>query len=138
MKTPTLITATILSLGLFMAGQAPLADGHCTRSAQTFKLMIKLSNNKPVEVTHKGQDAENFHVCMGDSIEWKIAGPGRKDFYINFEDRVPTSGPAEKSSNNGKILVTIDGGEAEAGSSYKYLIGVVGGGEWDPRVIVDR
>lgn len=138
MKISTLTTTMILVLGLTMLGQAPLADGHCERGAKKFKLMIKLSNNKPVKVTHKGKDAEDFRVCLGDSIEWKIAGPGRKDFYINFENEIPTSGPREKSSNNGKVLVKIQGGGARSGSTYKYLIGVVGGGEWDPRVIVER
>ena len=128
----------MLLCGLVLLAPPVLADNDCRRDPQTFTLKIKLKQNKPVAVTHKGKDAEIFHVCMGDTIEWKISGWGRKDFYVEFERQVPTNGPAKKPANNGKILVTIAGGDARPGGDYKYLIGVVGGGEWDPRVIVDR
>ena len=137
MKTSLTITTTILLSGLALVSSSVMADGHCERAPQTFKLKIKLKNNKPTQVLHKGRNAEDFNVCLGDSIQWQVSGFGRKDFYINFEGGNPTPGGANRSSNNGKVLVTIGGG-AQAGKIYKYSIGVVGGGEWDPRVIVDR
>ena len=135
----TLVTrTTTLAICVFalLASTTTFADGYCEREPETFKLKIKLKNNRPTEVTHKGQDAEEFHVCIGDSIEWQVSGFDRKEFYIAFEGAVPSRGGKERQSRNGKILVRIDDGEP--GDAYKYLIGIVDGGEWDPVVIIDR
>jgi hypothetical protein len=138
MQVSMLLRAGLLTIALVLSSSPLLADGHCDRGPETFKLKIKLKQNKPTAVTHKGKDAEDFPVCLGDSIEWQVSGFGRKDFYLVFEGQVPTSGDKRKNSNNGKLLVKIDGGEARAGNAYKYLLGVVDGGEWDPRIIIER
>ncbi len=105
----------------------------CDRSAKTFKLKIKANNNKPTKVTKGifGKKADTLNVCRGDTIEWKLSG---KKFYINF----PRSTPFEsnKKENNNKISWTISD-DAVRGDSYKYDIGIVGGGVLDPIIIVD-
>lgn len=140
MKTIRIIKATVLLAGLGLLASPPVqADGHCEREAKKFTLLIEVMRGQPVGVTHNGRDAENFKVCLGDSIQWQLKERGDTKFYVKFEQgKVPTTGAAMKPSGGGNILVRIAGGQAKRGSSYKYTIGVDGGGEWDPRVIVDR
>jgi hypothetical protein len=136
---PMKITSTILASILFLAGSLvissqSLAQDACGEESNSYKLMIHVNRNKPTKVTHKGKDADKFHVCNGDEVEWQIVGSG-KQYWLNFLDGAPFSGGKKKNSNsNGKINVVIDG---EAGpDGYKYDIGIVDGGVLDPRIII--
>ncbi len=105
----------------------------CARAAKTFKLKIKVKNNKPTKVTKGvfGKNAGTLNVCRGDTIEWKLNG---KKFYIDFPRTTPFD--TNKKENNNKISWTIRA-DATRGDSYKYDIGIVGGGLLDPIIIVD-
>ncbi|MGB5720827.1 MAG: hypothetical protein WBM34_09040 [Woeseiaceae bacterium] len=107
----------------------------CDRGAKTIKLKIKEKNNTPTEVTKGwfGTNADTIRACRGDTIEWKLSD---KTFYVKFTNKSPFD-KNEKKSNNGKLQIVIGPG-AEAGVSYKYDIGIEGGGILDPIIIVDN
>ena len=132
-------TMTIAALTMLAAHQPVLADGACERAAETFKLTIKVIRNRPTEVTHRGQSAEDLYVCPGDQIEWKLIDPASAAaFYVDFAGGAPFAGATRRNANNGKILVTIAGDGLRPGASFKYDIGIDGGGVWDPRLIIDE
>ncbi len=133
MKITTAITVSVLFLaGAFLTNSQPLAQDACGEDANSYKLMIHVSHNKPTRVTHKGQDADDFYVCNGDEVEWQLVG-SEKQYWLNFIDGAPFSGGAKKNSNNnGKVSVVIDG----SAQSYKYDIGLVDGGVLDPKIII--
>lgn len=120
-----------LTFATYSVSQAQGEDP-CDRAAKTFKLKIKVKNNKPTKVT-KGfwTNADTVNVCRGDTIEWKLRG---KKFYIDFPGKTPFG--ANKKENNNKITWTVSA-DAARGDSYKYDIGIVGGGVLDPIIIVD-
>lgn len=124
--------ALCLTFAAYGVSQAQGTD-QCERAAKTFKLKIKVQNDKPTKVTKGfwGKDAEKLHVCRGDTIEWKLRG---KKFYIDFPRTTPF-GTNKKEADN-KISWTVSA-EAARGDSYKYDIGIVGGGVLDPIIIVD-
>ena len=59
-----------------------------------------------------------------------------RKFFINFKQGAPFAGGSIKISNNGKVTVVI-GGDAQRGNTYKYHVGLDGGGELDPHIVVD-
>ena len=137
MRRVMTIAITMVALALPVFSEPASAAG-CERGPELFKLKIKVRDNKPVEVTHRGQDAEDLVVCPGDQIEWKLINPASAEsFFVDFVDGAPFGGDVLKNSNNGKILVTIGGGDVEPGAVFKYDIGVANGGVWDPRIIID-
>ncbi len=144
MRTKGVVFATTLSIAAAIAAfsaialtQNARAQSACGDEPQSFKLVVRVVTDKPVEVMNAGINANNLHVCIGDEIEWQLVGAAKK-FYVNFVAGVPFAGSSKThSNNNGKITVVI-GGPAAAGESYKYDIGIVGGGVLDPRIIVDR
>lgn len=132
-----MLTISVLSLCLTFAGygitQAQEQDP-CNREAKTFKLKIKVDDNKPTKVTKGlfGADANTLNVCRGDTVEWKLTG---KSFYIDFPGTTPFSAN-KKNSENDKIAWTVSD-QANRGDSYKYDVGIVDGGVLDPILIVD-
>lgn len=132
-----LIAVSTLSLCLAFAtygvAQAQERDP-CERPAKTFKLKIKVSDDKPTKVTKGffGTNADTLNVCRGDTVEWKLSG---KKFYIDFPRTTPFSAN-KKSSENDKVSWTVSA-DAARGDSYKYDVGIVGGGVLDPIIIVD-
>ncbi len=110
-------------------------DGVCDRSPETFKLKIKVKNNTPTKVVKGffGQNADTLNVCRGDTIEWKF---NAKKFFIEFPGKTPFD-EKKKNSKNGKVTTTVSS-DAERGVSYKYDIGIDGGGVLDPIIIVDN
>ncbi len=130
------IVRSLLIVGLmtFFGVYTFAQDDVCDRNAKTFKLKIKIKKNTPTKVVkgNNDQDADELHVCRGDTIEWKVQN---KKFFITFPDRTPFDSH-EKISKNGKII-TVVSDTAERGVSYKYDVGIEGGGTLDPRVIVD-
>jgi hypothetical protein len=132
------ITITIAASAL-LSLPAPVLAAGCEREPEMFKLKIKVRDNKPIEVTHRGQNAEDLVVCPNDQVEWMLINPASAEsFFVNFASGAPFGGGAQKSSNNGKIVVTIGGSAAQPGAVFKYDIGVTGGGVWDPRIIIDE
>ncbi len=141
MRTKGLVVATALSIVAAIAATAitqnAYAQSSCEGERQSFKLIVRVVSNNPVEVMNSGLNANNLHVCIGDEIEWQLVGAA-KQFYVNFVAGVPFDGAGKtNSNNNGKITIVV-GGSAEPGESYKYDIGIVGGGVLDPRIIIDR
>jgi len=130
-----LVAATCL---LALSGPA-LADGNCDREPMTFKLKIKVRDDKPIGVTYRGGDAEELLVCLNDQIEWKLIDPASAaEFFIDFKSGAPFGGDPNRRAMNGKVLVTIGGPDVTPGTSYKYDIGIVDGGVWDPRIIISE
>ncbi len=131
-----LLAASTLILCLIFAtygvSQAQETDP-CERSAKTFKLKIKVRDDKPTKVTRGllGRNADTVNVCRGDTIEWKLNG---KKFYIDFPRTTPFA--TNRKENDNKITWTVSA-DAARGDSYKYDIGIVGGGVLDPIIIVD-
>lgn len=123
-----------LTFAAFGVSQAQGQDP-CDRAAKTFKLKIKVRDNKPTEITEGfffKTNANTINVCRGDTIEWKLRG---KKFYIDFPRTTPF-GTNKKDSKNNKISWTVSA-DAARGDSYKYDVGIVDGGKWDPTIIVD-
>ena len=121
-----------LAFATYEVSQAQETDT-CERAAKTFKLKIKVKNDKPTKVTKGifGKNADTLNVCRGDTVQWKLNG---KKFYIDFPRTTPFG--TNKKENNNKITWTISA-DAARGDSYKYDIGIVGGGVLDPIIIVD-
>ncbi|GMR17083.1 MAG: hypothetical protein BMS9Abin32_139 [Gammaproteobacteria bacterium] len=111
-----------------------LADD-CDRDSQSFLIKVRVKGGAPVAVMRGNQPVDDLHVCIGDTVEWRLQGQARR-FFISFAGDAPFAGGKMQNSNNGKILVTI-GGSARRGASYKYDVGLDGGGVLDPRIIVD-
>ena len=134
--TSFLSTALLLTLATAFCSVSIAQDADpCDRTAKTIKLKIKERDNTPTKVT-KGffrTDADTIHACRGDTIEWKLSG---KKFYVRFTNGSPFD-KTEKTSNNGKLQITV-GDDAKAGASYKYDIGIEGGGVLDPIIIIDN
>ena len=133
MKFSTTLIVSVLFLGGALAtDKQSLAQGDCGDGPSSYKLMIHVSDNRPDRVTNKGNDATDFEVCSGDTVEWQLVG-SNKQFWVDFLDGAPFSGGERKNSNNnGKISVVI-GGEA---NEYPYDIGLVDGEAMDPKIII--
>ena len=128
----TILVSAVFLAGVMLTNDQSLAQDACGEGANSYKLMIHVSENRPTRVTHQGEDATDFYVCNGDEVEWQVVGSD-KQFWVDFVNGSPFSGGEKKSSNNnGKISVTI-GGEAQ---SYKYDIGIVDGEVLDPQIII--
>jgi hypothetical protein len=133
------ITTIIAAAGLLGLAAPALADGPCDRGPMTFKLKVKVQQNKPVGVTYRGSDAENLRVCPNDMVEWKLINPASAgELFIDFKNSAPFSGNKMRRANNGKVLVTISGPDVRPGASFKYDIGITNGGVWDPRIIIEE
>lgn len=132
------VVSSIIAIGFasLIANGVGAQDDPCDRDSKQHKLKIRMNGMDPGLVENDNGDmAEDLHVCIGDTVEWKLQGDAKHDFFFEFADTVPFAG-AETNSRNGKITATI-GGDAERGGVYKYDIVVEGGGSRDPRVIVD-
>lgn len=129
--TLPLLAAVLLPLTIPSVARAD----DCDRDSQSFLIKVRVKGDVPVAVMRGNQDIDNLHVCIGDTVEWRLQGKAKR-FYISFADDAPFAGGRMKNSNNGKITVTI-GGAARRGASYKYDVGLDGGGVLDPRIIVD-
>ena len=122
----------IIGLTAFIGVYSFAQDDPCDRDAQTFDLKIKIKNNTPTEVMKGDKNANELHVCRGDTIEWKLRN---KSFFITFPDRTPLDSKAKISTNNKITVVVSDSAEREV--SFKYGIGIGGGGTLDPIIVVD-
>lgn len=129
-----LVLVTTLTFMFFIVAVAQTNDP-CDRDPETIKVKIKEKNNTPTKVTKGlfGSDADSINACRGDTIQWKLSG---KKFFIKFPNESPFRNK-EKTSSNGKLEITI-GSEAKDGASYKYDIGIDGGGVLDPIIIIDN
>jgi len=125
--------ACALTMGVFF-GTSSDAQLVCSGEPQSYKLKIRVVQDRPVEVLHKGENADDFHVCPGDDIEWKLQGSAKK-FYLNFIDGAPFTGDSEQHSKNGKISVTVDG--ANGGEVLPYDLALFVGAPIDARIIVE-
>ncbi|MDH3490905.1 MAG: hypothetical protein OEM20_02745 [Gammaproteobacteria bacterium] len=138
MATRTRISALTVLAALLMSTisfYAVAQDTACDRSPETFKLKIKVRDNTPTKVVKGlfGWNADTLNVCRGDTIEWKV---NDKEFFIEFPGDTPFD-KKKKNSSNGKVTTTVRS-DAERGVSYKYDIGIDGGGVLDPIIIVDN
>jgi hypothetical protein len=139
MKFTTTMIASVLLLGVSLtASNTSMAQSSCD-GPTTHKLMVHTHNDKmPYKVT-KGaaeEDAFDLLVCIGDTIEWKIVGSGRR-FFVRFDPDTPFNGGGETTANsNGKISIVV-GDTATIGAEYKYSIGL-GDKLWDPKIVIAR
>lgn len=134
MKITTILASILFLAGSIVTDSQSLAQGACGGASQSYKLMIHVNDNRPTSVMYKGQDANDFHVCNGDQVQWQLVGSD-KQYWVNFLNGAPFSGGQKQDSNsNGKIDVVIAGEAGPAG--YKYDIGIVDGGVLDPRIII--
>ncbi|MFQ5548374.1 MAG: hypothetical protein ACE5FV_08790 [Woeseia sp.] len=131
---PCRIVRLLLIIGsaVLIGSHATAQEDPCDRDSEAFYVKIKVRNNTPTEVVRGVKNADDLHVCRGDTIEWKLQN---KKFFINFRDRTPFDSH-EKTSRNGKIT-TVVSESADRGVAYKYDIGIDGGGTLDPTIIVD-
>lgn len=127
----TLLAALLISA---TSSYAFAQDSACDRGPETFKLKIKVKSDTPTKVVKGfwGQNANTVNVCRGDTIEWKLSD---KSFFIEFPGKTPFD-ENKKNSKNGKVTTTVSA-DAEGGVSYKYDVGIDGGGVLDPIIIVD-
>ncbi|MFQ6004137.1 MAG: hypothetical protein ACE5OQ_01425 [Woeseia sp.] len=122
----------IIGSAVLIGSHAAAQEDPCIRDAEAFYIKIKIKNDMPTEVLRGNKNADDLHVCRGDTIEWKLQ---TKKFFINFRDRTPFDSH-EKISRNGKVT-TVVSETAERGVAYKYDISIDGGGTLDPTIIVD-
>ena len=135
-RPKTIVSAILAALLISMTSFYAIAqDSVCDRSAETFKLKIKVKNDTPTAVVKGflGWNADTVNVCRGDTIEWKF---NAKKFFIEFPGKTPFD-EKKKNSKNGKVTTTVSS-DAERGVSYKYDVGIEGGGVLDPIIIVDN
>lgn len=128
----TVLAALLMSTISF---HAVAQESVCDRGPEKFKLKIKSKNNTPTKVVEGvffGTKANTISVCRGDTIEWRLRN---KSFFIEFPGKTPFD-ENKKNSKNGKVTTTVSS-DAESGVSYKYDIGIDGGGVLDPIIIVD-
>jgi len=127
------VSALFLCLTFATYGVSQAQEDPCDRAAKTFELKIKVRDDKPTKVTRGffRKNADTLNVCRGDTVEWKLSG---KKFYIDFPRTTPF-GTNKKEADN-KISWTVSA-DAARGDTYKYDIGIVGGGVLDPILIVD-
>ena len=127
-------TARVLLVFVVATLLGPIAtaqDELCERDAQDIKVRIKVKDNKASEVVKGDKNADELHVCPGDTIEWKLNG---RNFEIKFPDETPLD-IQRKNSSGHKLEATVrDDAESD---SYKYSILIDGGEIWDPILIVD-
>ena len=135
-RTRTTVSTVLAALLLSTISFYALAqDSACDRSPETFKLKIKVKNDTPTEVVKGlfGWNADTLNVCRGDTVEWKL---NNKKFFIEFPGKTPFD-EKKKDSKNGKVTTTVRS-DAERGVSYKYDIGIEGGGILDPIIIIEN
>jgi len=122
----------ILGTAAFLASFAAAQVDLCNRDSKKFDIKIKVKDNTPTEVEKDDQNADDLHVCRGDTIKWKLRN---NKFFITFPDKTPADSHVKISKFGNITMVVSD--TAERGVSYKYDIGLDGGGTLDPRLIVD-
>ncbi len=130
------IVRSLLIVGLmaFFGVYTFAQDDMCDRNAKTFKLKIKIKKNTPTKIVkgNNDQDADELHVCRGDTIEWKMQN---KTFFISFPKSTPLNSNS-RISRNGKITAEVSD-TAVREVPHKYDIGIDEGGTLDPTVVVD-
>jgi hypothetical protein len=113
---------------------------------RVFKLKIQtrtLSNGtvEPTGVNHgNGTSANLLHVCTFDTVRWDLKD---HQFEIAFDKGTasPFGWPSQKSTEvkPGKwSLLGLVADSAPKHVELKYSIAIVGGGKYDPIIIVDR
>jgi len=129
-----IVSLLVLAATLALQAEVSLADRSCADGPLELKVKVRVVQDRPVEVLVDGENADPLHVCVGDTVEWKLQG-SEKAFYLRFPDGSPFSADEHPRSNNGKIEATIDAGSP--GDSFKYDIGIEDGEIWDPRIVID-
>ena len=132
MKNIAAMLTLAATAGLY-AGDS-MAQRSCADGPMQHKVRIRVVQDRPVEVLLKGMNADDLHVCLGDTVEFKLQGSEKK-FYLRFADGSPFSSGDNPQSSNGKIEMTVDTGSP--GDAFKYDIGIEGGEVWDPRIVID-
>ena len=85
------------------------------------------------ELSYRGGSAEEVRVCVGDSVQWVLAGSDR-EFFVDFFGGAPFDGAAKRGSSGGVVSVVI-GDVSRQG--YDYGVEFAGGPAMDPRIVVD-
>lgn len=119
---------------LMLGNTESLAQEACESSGNHTIQVRAGSDGKPV-LKYQGGSAEEVNVCIGDTVRWVLTGSDR-EYLVNFFAGAPFDGAHEVDSNGGVVSVVI-GGSAERGKGYDYDVSFVGGGNLDPRIVVN-
>lgn len=127
------VTALVV-IAMTLSSTSAYSQDACDRGGNHTIQVSVGDDGKPV-LKYKGGSAEDVYVCLGDQVQWVLADSDR-DFLVDFFRGAPFEGAAKRGSSDGVVAVTIGGG-AERGKGYEYNVAFVGGGELDPRIIVE-
>lgn len=125
--------AVIVSLLLLLGSSTTLGQGACQGGSHT--IQVRPMGDGPPELSYRGGDAEEVHVCIGDNVQWVLTGSDRQ-FFVDFFDDAPFDGLTRLGSSGNVVSISI-GGPAERGRSYDYGVEMAGGPGMDPRIVVD-
>ena len=135
MKMMSAIAVAVSMFAVLMLGSTEsLAQGACESSGNHTIQVRAGSDGNPV-LSYNGGSAEEVNVCIGDTVRWVLTGSDR-EYLVNFFAGAPFAGAEEVDSNGGVVSVVI-GGSAERGKGYDYDVKFVGGGNLDPRIVVN-
>jgi hypothetical protein len=136
MKTSSI---AVLVLGLTLVWVSVPANGQspdpCNRSAQKHKLkLIPDEDTKTITAVTKGnEDANELHVCRGDTVEWQLKG--ELEFYMGYFEDDPVL-ELNKVSKGGKVTTRVRG-DAPRGKAVSYHVRLINGDPIEPVIVVD-
>jgi len=143
--TKTTRPGLLAALVALAAGVSPVAGaqqaGPCDRPAETHKLKIRFDAGdktpKEIRKTDKNSNvdsnADELHVCRGDTIEWSVQG--QPEFTVDFA----AGGPLlayDKVSKKGKLTTRVRS-NAPRGERYVYRVRLLDGDPAEPVIVVD-
>lgn len=124
----------LVVVAMTLSSTSVFGQDACNRGGN-HSIQVSVGDDGNPVLKYKGGSAENVYVCLGDQVQWVLTDSDR-DFLVDFFRGAPFEGAAKRGSSAGVVVVTIGGG-AERGKGYEYNVAFVGGGELDPRIIVE-
>ena len=134
-------TTAIVILGLAFSGIPAAAYSQsgdpCDRKTQKHKLdLIADEDTKTITTVVKGdKDANELHVCRGDTIEWRLKGDRELAFYLGYFEDDPVM-ELDKVSKGGKVTTTVRN-DAPRGKAVSYHVRLINGRAVEPVIVVD-
>ena len=132
-------TTAIVILGLAFSGIPAAAYSQsgdpCDRKTQKHKLdLIADEDTKTITTVVKGnKDANELHVCRGDTIEWNLKGG--LEFYLGYFEDDPVL-DLNKVSKGGKLTTKVRN-NAPRGKAVSYHVRLINGDAAEPIIVVD-
>jgi len=124
-------------------GRPPCDLNNPKEKVYKLKIQTTVVNGKvtPTGVNHgDGSSANLLHTCPGDTVKWELKDDG---FAIAFDKGTTSpfswpSGNATKIGTGNWWLLGLIEDKEPKGVELKYSIQIVGGGKYDPIIIVER